>query len=213
MCGWNADFSNVTADGMCILYWTLKDWVNTVPLILCHSSSFCKIGQFRSENKNSWLRNTKRIISQFATTQHGVKSQLTVTVTPLLESIFFPHRGILHKFKYSLIRYKGAATTGALISFQVIPTSVSRSGPQSRIDYGWGKPMSLSRSSLHRGILRFRYHCFNSDFVSWNCATLDTNPWKCMREWKWSCKKYFPRDCIEIMVRFKHRSLCPLQSQ
>jgi hypothetical protein len=141
VCGGHADFSNITADGMCIFYWALKDWVGTLPLVLCHSSSFCKIGQFRSENKNSWLpRNTKRIISQFATTQHGVKSQLTLTVTPVLESVFFSHMGICHKYKYSLIRYPRATTTGALISFQVIPTSVSRSGPQSRIDFGSGNP-------------------------------------------------------------------------
>jgi hypothetical protein len=141
MCGGNADFSNARAAGMCIFYWALKDWVGTVQLILCHSSSFCKIGQFRSENKNSWLLlNTKRIISQFAASQHGVKSQLTLTVTPVLESVFFLHGGIFHKFKYSLVRYPKAATTGALISFQMIPTSVSRSGPQRRIHYDSGNP-------------------------------------------------------------------------
>jgi len=105
VCGGNANFSNVTADGMPIFYWALKDWEGTVLLVLCRSSLFCKTGQSRSENKNSLLlRNMKRILSQFATTQHGVKSQLMVTVTPLLKSVFFPHRSIFYKFKYSLIR-------------------------------------------------------------------------------------------------------------
>lgn len=33
LCGGNADFSNVTADGMCIFRWALKDCVSTVSLI------------------------------------------------------------------------------------------------------------------------------------------------------------------------------------